>query len=385
MSVDGSVDTVIQVMKAGAADYLPKPIDFDYLHLVVSKSISRREDEFDLRALRSQMDQGGVFHGMLSAAPAMRSVFRQIQQAAVSQRPVLVQGETGTGKELVARAIHAAGPRSGTPFLSVNCGAIPGSLLEAELFGHQKGAFTGASHNRVGIMQEVGHGTLVLDDIQQMPMKMQGMLLRAVEQMEIRPVGATQAVTVSFRLVSTTNQPLTELVDSGAFRQDLLFRLNVLPIDLPPLRERQDDVLLLADHFLRKHADESGRKVYRFGPDARRWLRSQPWPGNVRELEHAVERAVVFGTSSTITVADLDGTRHPHEEPASGRSVVLTLKEARDQFEREYLLDLVRQTEGNLAATARLAGLNRQYLYAKARKLGLSLTSGVVDKDAHGS
>ncbi len=373
MSADQSLSTVIEVMKAGAADYLPKPIDFDYLHLVVGKAIIRRRDGLDLRALRSQVREGGSFHGMIGTSPGMQVVYRRIQEAAMTRRPVLVRGETGTGKELVARAIHAAGPNPDAPFISINCGAIPESLLESELFGHEKGAFTGATRARPGIMEQVGSGTLVLDDVQQMPLAMQGMLLRAVEQMEIRRVGAAAATTVSFRLVSTTNQPLDAMVSQGSFRQDLLFRLSVLPIALPPLRERHEDILALAGHFLAKHSAEGTRLVRGYTPEAQRWMLAQPWPGNVRELEHTVERALVFGSRLMITQAELAGNESLDSGPGLGADVLPTLKQARSEFERGYIEALLAQTSGNLAAAARQAGMNRQYLYVKARKLGIPL------------
>ncbi len=375
MTVDQSVDTVVQAMRKGALDFLPKPLNFDFLEILLQRTLSHRLQQRDIHFLRSQLLDKDAFEGLVGVCPAMQVVYERIRRGAATRSPVLIYGETGTGKELVARAIHNLDSCSRGDFLAINCGAMPDELLESELFGHEKGAFTGATTTHTGLLERASGGILFLDDIQQMSAAMQGALLRAVDQREIRRVGGTKAIKVDFHLVSSTNIPLEELIEQRRFRQDFFFRISTLPIELPPLRRRGEDILLLADHFLNLHAEESVRMVRGFTSAAEAWMKTYKWPGNVRELSHMIERTLVFGNSERITVEELAAGTGPavSSESLRGEPSILPLKQAREEFERSYLIDLLEVTQRNITEAARLGGLNRQYFYRKAEQLGISL------------
>ena len=373
MTVDQSVDTIVQAMKKGAVGFLPKPIDFDYLEILLSRTLKHRLQQRETHFLRTQLLGKNAFEGLVGVCPAMQVVYDRIRRGATTRCPVLISGETGTGKELVARAIHNLHSPSPGAFMAINCGAVPDALLESELFGHEKGAFTGATTAHQGLLETASGGTLLLDDLQQMSEAMQGTLLRAIDLKEIRRVGGTKSIHTDFHLLSSTNIPLKDLIAQRRFREDLFFRISTLPIELPPLRERGDDILLLADYFLNRSDNENSRSALGFTAEARAWIKTYPWPGNVRELHQTIERALIFGNSERIALADLTAGNTSAEHPEIER--LAPLKQAREDFERRYLIALLKMTRGSITEAARHAGLNRQYFYNKIERLGINYSS----------
>jgi two-component system response regulator HydG len=292
----GEVSTAVAAMRAGAEDYLTKPIDFDALLLVVERTLARQEIKSEAENLRRQLrarDKEGL-EGLLGASPAMQRVYQMVRQVSGARATVLITGESGTGKGEVARALHSLGPRKGAPFVSLHCAALAESLLESELFGHEKGSFTGADKKRIGRIEQADGGTLFLDEIGEIPAATQIKLLRVLQERTFERVGGNETIKVDVRVVAATNKNLADEVREHRFREDLYYRLNVVHIDMPPLRQRGNDVVLLAEHFLRHFARENQRRIDGFSDDARAKLVAHRWPGNVRELENAIERAVVF-------------------------------------------------------------------------------------------
>jgi two-component system, NtrC family, response regulator AtoC len=374
----GSIESAIELVKAGAFDYLTKPLSTDDLLLAVERALAesrgRRED-----AERARMAVLAIPRGFVGESPPMKALYHLISRAAASAHPVLITGESGTGKELVARALHAASGRDA--FVTVNCGALPENLLESELFGHERGAFTGADRQKDGLFQVADQGTLFLDEIAELPLPLQPKLLRALEQSEIRRVGAVVAQTINVRLLAASNRNLEQEVEVGRFRDDLFWRLNVLQVHVPPLRERAADIPALASHFLARAADEGkiplrlpGGQGSAPGPrpvpsaistDAMAALAVYPWPGNVRELRNAIYRAATLASGDEVQVADLPARICQGGEVASQISAAsrrqLTLRE----LERLYVLEVVRQTAGNKSRAAEILGLDRKTLYRK--------------------
>lgn len=357
-TADQSVRSVVEAMRLGAYDYLTKPIASDRLEVTLSNALAAGRRSRELGYLKRELHQGDPRTGFLGKSPTMEAVFERIAVAGPAEGAVLITGETGTGKELVARALHDASSRDGR-FIAVNCAGVPEALLQSELFGHVKGAFTGADRATPGLMQAAKGGTLFLDDIQLMPHGMQSALLRAVEQQRVRPVGSVEEVPTDFRLVAATNVDMMTLIDQERFRADLYYRLAALPVRVPPLRDRGDDVLLLANHFLQECSQESKE----FGQDAVEWLIRHDWPGNVRELRNVVYQAVTFSTDRVLVSADLDGI--------GAASRTEGYQQAREAFERRYFSHLLSSTGGSVREAAIQAGLNRQYVYRKLRSLGL--------------
>ena len=290
----GSIETAIQAIREGAYDYVTKPFRLDEISLLVRKALEDRYLREENRRLREAVADRYRLHNLFGASPAMQAVFALIRQAAPGDASVLITGESGTGKELVARALHYDSPRAERPFVPVNCAAVPAGLLESELFGHVKGAFTGAVAARRGLIREAEGGTLFLDEIGDMAPELQAKLLRVIEDRSVRPVGSDEAVAVDLRLIAATNKDLVVRIQEGLFREDLYYRLAVIPIQLPPLRERREDIPLLAEHFLRRAIAASGKPIHGFTPEAMSALLRHPWPGNVRELENVVARAVTL-------------------------------------------------------------------------------------------
>jgi len=348
----GSIDSAIELVKAGAFDYLTKPFGTDEMLLSVDRALSesrlRREVARLSRTVRTPLP------GFIGASRAMDELFALIQRVGPSQRAALISGESGTGKELVARAIHATSGRGA--FVAVNCSAFPENLLESELFGHEKGAFTGAGRDKPGLFETAHRGTLFLDEVTEMPASLQPKLLRALESGEIRRVGATNTRMVDVRVIAASNQNLEEAVAQGRFREDLFWRLNVVQIPVPPLRQRVADIPLLVEHFL------DGRAI---APEAIAVLAAYPWPGNVRELRNAIERAMTLSASEAIQVADL-----PPRIREEGTAAVLVSEASRKQvplrvLERDYILEVLRQVGGNKSRAAEILGLDRKTLYRK--------------------
>jgi two-component system response regulator HydG len=369
----GSTESVVRAMKAGAEDYLSKPLDLDHLAIVLEKALkSRRQDE-ELRLLKEQLIGYGSFEGLVGVSPAMQRVYGLIRRLAGSDTTVLIQGETGTGKELVPRAIHTLSPRQAKAFMPIHCGALSESILESELFGHEKGAFTGADKQKYGLIEQAQGGTLFLDEIGTMSPALQVKLLRVLQEREVLRVGGATPIPVDFRLLAATRMDLREQIEAGAFRADLFYRLSVVTIELSPLRERQGDIPLLVEHFLRMYAERNDLAFRAFTPEALQVLQAYCWPGNVRELEHAVEQAVVLGSGRSLGVADLpEHLVAALSDPKETELGHLPLRDAREAFERQYLEAALRQADGVVAEAARRAGIPRQYFYKKMKRYGIS-------------
>ncbi len=356
------VDTAVQALKAGAYDYITKPIDPDELVHLVSNALGHKRYRRELERLRENLQEVYPETKLIGNSPAMRRVLELIEMVAPTDTTVLIFGESGTGKELVARAIHAASPRRHMPMVVIHCGALTETLLESELFGHERGAFTGAQYRKKGKFEVADGGTVFLDEISDISLKTQTDLLRVLQEKEISRVGGTQSIHVDFRCVAATNKNLEDLVKAGSFRPDLYYRLKVFAIDLPPLRERREDIPLLADHFARKFATAMNKPAPKLSAGSVDLLLGYDWPGNVRELENAVERALVIGREAEIQPADFPFQLQTHK-PASGKTL--------EDVERAHIERVLRETEGNLSRAARLLDIDRTTLYNKLRRYGL--------------
>jgi two-component system, NtrC family, response regulator HydG len=372
MTGHATVETALAALRAGAYDYLTKPFeDVDLVVRVVAKAAERKRLIDRTRLLEQRLDsQDHLAHGLVGSSSAIRDVVRMVDAVAYSAATVLVQGESGTGKELVARALHARSPRGDKPLVTLNCGALSETLLESELFGHVKGAFTGAHRDQKGIFEAADGGTVFLDEIGDTPPATQVRLLRVLQDGEVKRVGAAESVRVDVRVVGATHRDLPRLVREGRFREDLFYRLNVITIPVPPLRDRIDDVPLLAAHFLRSYAGRLGSPARTLAPDAVELLCSHRWPGNVRELENAIERAVVLCRGEAITPAELPPTITRHTAPLvrlpatdEAELATMTYMAAKDQalrrFEKSYVQALMRASDGSISGAARKAGMDR--------------------------
>jgi len=352
-----SVDGAVTAMKSGALDYLTKPFTDEELFAAVRQALDRQE------ARRTNIDKIHQFvgrHGLLGKSEAIQKVFEQIDRASSTRATVLITGESGTGKELVARAIHYESDRASAPFVPVNCGAIPHELLESELFGHVKGSFTGATDSRSGFFLTAEGGTVFLDEVGETSKSMQIKLLRVLQDREVRMVGASRSVKVDVRIIVATNKDLSVMVQDGGFRDDLYFRINVIPIHLPPLRDRDSDVVFLAQHFAAKFASEFGRPVPEFTDRVMEIFREYSWPGNVRELENVVQRLIVMTTSTVIDAPDLPSLMR-FSVPSLQENLTRTLAEA----EMEYIRKVLASVEGNKTKAAQILGVDRKTLRAK--------------------
>jgi DNA-binding NtrC family response regulator len=366
----GRLDDAIGAMRHGVYDFLTKPIDVDHLRFIVRRALQERQLKDELAALRRQLQKHHAFHGMLSKNPRMHAVFELIRNVGDTTTTVLIEGETGTGKEEVARAIHASSPRRAGPLVAVNCAALPETLLESELFGHEKGAFTGALARRPGRFELANGGTLFLDEVGDVPPTMQAKLLRVLQERRFERVGGTESIEVDVRIIAATNRPLQQLVRQQKFRKDLFYRLNVLKIDLPPLRERPEVISLLAAHFAEKFA-RPGEEPKRFAPEAMQVLINYRWPGNVRELENVVER---------VSVTSLDGVIAPESLPPSllapapvklpfaidlDRPLPDVIHETVAALEQQYIRKALQKSRGNVSRCARICGLSRRSMTTK--------------------
>ena len=352
LTAHGSIPDAVSATQQGVFSFLTKPFDGKELLVEIEKALSltgagfgRAEEDVKWRK------------DIICRSPVMEDLLNKAKLMAANDSNVLITGESGTGKELLAKAIHLASSRSSKPFVAVNCGAIPEELLESELFGHIKGSFTGAVQNYTGLFRSAQGGTLLLDEIGDMPVSLQVKLLRVIQEKQVRPVGSTKSVNVDVRIISATHRDLEKTIEDGNFRQDLYYRLNVVPMEMPPLSERREDIPILVAHFLEKLYKRTGKKVTGFAPDAMEMLLSAPWPGNVRQLLNVVEQAVVFAITPVISVDLLNSTIRENSEK------IPTFLEARMEFEREYLVSLLQMTKGNVTQAAKFASRNRTDFY----------------------
>jgi two-component system nitrogen regulation response regulator NtrX len=370
ISGHGNIESAVRAIKIGAFDFIEKPLSLEKTVLVVANAVRQRRLEVENRELRATVDRR---YAMIGDSQAIRQLQEQVAMAAPTNGRVLIHGENGTGKELVARSIHMRSRRMKGPFIEVNCAAIPEELIESELFGHMKGAFTGAFTDRRGKFELADGGTLFLDEIGDMSLKTQAKVLRALQEQVVEPVGGTSSVKVDVRVIAATNKDLPTEIRAGRFREDLYFRLNVIPIFVPPLRDRDNDIPVLADHFMVEFAREYGRRAKRLDQGAATGLRSYRWPGNVRELRNVIERLMIMVPGDTIGLADLafleSGGIAAADQPGTP---ALPLHDARERFERDYILRALAAQNGNISRTADALGVERSNLYRKMRAFGIA-------------
>jgi DNA-binding NtrC family response regulator len=368
----GSVESAVEAIRAGAFDFLTKPLIDEELEMAIQRALNQRKVLEENRNLKAQLDMRFGLENIVGHDHRMLRVYDMIQSVADTKATVLITGESGTGKSLIARAIHRASSRRNQPFVEVACGALPETLLESELFGHVAGAFTGAVGEKIGKFKQADGGTMFLDEVSTSSPNMQVKLLRVLQDLEFEQVGGTKTFTIDTRVILATNDDLGKGVAEGRFRQDLFYRINVINIELPPLRERISDIPLLARHFLDRMARESGKQVQGFSEEAMHALQAYRWPGNVRELQNVIERAVLLGKGGIIGLADLPtglAAAGPMAlEPLEGRS----LKQALANPERQIILDVLEAHQWNRMATAEALGINRTTLYKKMKRLGLN-------------
>ena len=370
MTAFGSIDQAVQAVKEGAYDYINKPFKIDEMLLTIEKALEERRLRHEVSALRQELRTRYHFENLIGKSRAMQEIFGLIEQVAGSRSTVMVYGKSGTGKELVAKAIHYNSPRTSRAFVAVNCAAIPAELLESELFGHERGSFTGAIATKVGKFELATGGSLFLDEVGSMRLDLQAKILRALQEREVERVGGTRTIKIDVRVIAATNRDLKKAVEEGAFREDLYYRLNVVPITLPDLKDRQEDIPLLANHFVQKFAQESNPAIREISKEAMAVLMSHAWPGNVRELENVIERAVTLGHGPAVLPADLPpnlvGGANPLER-ALAREATL------EDLERDYIAMILQRTKGHQIRAATILGIDRRTLYRKIRRYGLKL------------
>jgi two-component system response regulator HydG len=362
----GSLDTAIGAIRAGAYDFITKPLEVEALALALQRAVRHRSLSEEVRRLRRLVDEPHEFQELVGTSPAMRRLRRFLDRIVDSDASVLVTGESGTGKEVIARVLHDRGPRQKGPFVAVNCAAMPEALLESELFGHARGAFTDARNARTGLFVQADGGTLLLDEVGEMPMSLQPKLLRALQERRVRPVGGETEIPFDVRLLATTNRDLETAIEEGRFREDLYFRVNVINVNVPPLRARGGDVLFLAQHFLKTLAADAEKAVTGISPAAAERLARYTWPGNVRELQNCIERAVALTRYDEIVVDDLPETVRHYE-----RSHVLVVGDdpselvPLEEVERRYVVRVMEAVGGNKTLAAQVLGVGRKTLYRK--------------------
>ncbi|NUM74103.1 sigma-54-dependent Fis family transcriptional regulator, partial [candidate division KSB1 bacterium] len=373
MSAHGTIEKAVKSMKLGAYDFIQKPFPSDRLLVTVRNALTTSSLKQEIDSLRSELKDRFQFKNIIGQSGVMQEVFRALEKVVNSNVTVLIQGESGTGKELIARAIHYHNPqRSNKPFVAVNCSALPESLLESELFGHEKGAFTGATGKRIGKFEVASGGSIFLDEIGLMTPATQAKMLRILQEREFERVGGNELVKVDVRVISATNKDLEEAVRTNEFREDLFYRISVFPIKLPPLRDRREDIPLLAAHFIDKFARQESKEVEGIAPDALELLMAYNWPGNVRELENAIERAVVLSSTREITPKDLPNTVRSIGEKRIYESDN-TLSSWIEKLEEEALRNALLENGGNISQTAKKLGIGRATIYRKAKKYGLPM------------
>lgn len=375
-----TVRDAVELVKEGAFDYIAKPFEMEHVAAVIRRALRLAEVVRDNERLRGELEGRYSFENLIGTSQPFRRVIEQVTEVCETRATVMLNGESGTGKEVVARAIHFNSPRRNKPFVAINCAAIPETLLESELFGHVKGAFTGALANRVGRFAAADGGTLFLDEIGDMPIAVQAKLLRAVQERSFEPVGGTRSQTVDVRLIAATHRDMRQAVASGEFREDLFYRLNVFPIQLPALRERREDIPILAAHFLATLAEAMGKRVTGFTPAALSAMDGYDWPGNIRELHNCVERAVIVAKSPTIDVPDLPrdlfegGARRAERDRLPN-----DLDAELERLERGFIIEALRRTDGVQVQAARLLGIAERSLWHRIKKLDVKLGRKIVE------
>jgi len=367
ISGHGNIETAVKATKLGAFDFLEKPLTIQKISVVAKNALEHRRLQIENSRLRQDTESR---YRIIGESVPMKALRHELALMAGTNGRVLIFGESGTGKELVAHALHAMSPRTAEPFVEVNCAAIPEELIESELFGHIKGSFTSAHETKIGKFQKADGGTIFLDEVGDMSLRTQAKVLRALEEQRFEPVGAGASVQVDVRVVAATNKNLDEEIERGNFREDLFYRLNVIPFHVPPLRDRREDIPLLADYFLREFTTAYGRKPKELTPEAYRILQDYHWPGNVRELRNLIERIVILNPQVRVDARHipLNVTRRPAERPMDRFG---SLAEVREAVEREYILKKLEETNGNVTRTAELLGMERSNLYRKMKTLGI--------------
>ena len=370
MTAFGSIDQAVQAVKDGAYDYINKPFKIDEMLLTIEKALDERRLRHEVSALRQELHTRYHFENLIGKSRPMQEVFGLIEQVAGSRSTVMVYGKSGTGKELVAKAVHYNSQRSSKNFVAVNCAAIPAELLESELFGHERGAFTGAIATKVGKFELATGGTLFLDEVGSMRLDLQAKILRALQEREIERVGGSRTIKIDVRVIAATNRDLKKAVEEGTFREDLYYRLNVVPITLPDLKDRPEDIPLLANHFVQKFGQESNSGIREISKEAMAILISHTWPGNVRELENVIERAATLGRGPAVQPSDLP----PHLAGGTNPLERALAKEATlEDLEKDYIAMILRRTKGHQIRAASILGIDRRTLYRKIRRYGLRL------------
>jgi two-component system response regulator GlrR len=364
----GTIKSAVNAMKKGAYGYLTKPFEGHELLLQIDNCLEKRRLSREVKNLRQLVKKKYGFDNIIGKSDKMKKVFEQVTLAAATDSNVYIEGKSGTGKELIAKTLHVASNRKDGPFIAVNCAAIPDTLMESELFGYEKGAFTGASKDKKGLFAEASGGTFFLDEISEMSLSMQAKILRALEEKEFYPVGSRQTVKVDARIIAASNKNLEQEVEKGRFREDLFYRIHVIPIKLPPLQERKEDIPILSRHFLQKFSKEMGREINGFSINAMQKLISYPWPGNIRELENTIECAVAMSKRDIITQDLILESQEINPER------LISFKDAKESFEKNYLIQLLELTRGNVSKAAKLAGKYRADVYELIKKYNLKMT-----------
>ena len=370
-----TVRTAVEAMKLGAYDYVTKPFDVDELRLIVNRALSNQALLKEVKYLRERIDERYDFGRMIGKGKGMKHIFHLIEQIAPSRATVLVMGESGPGKELVSRAIHHQSPRKNFPFITINCAAIPETLIESELFGHEKGAFTNAIEKKLGRCEVAHQGTLFLDEIGELSLATQAKILRFLEEKEFNRVGSSKTIKVDVRLITATNKDLTQQIKKGEFREDLYYRINVVPIVIPPLRDRKEDIPLLIEHFIKKINEENGKRVKGVSEEALTWMTQYDWPGNVRELENLIERMVALTPNEYIQPSELPFSSLDTPKTNGLKESILqgnlSLLKAEEEFERELISDALKRANNVQSQAAELLGISRRILKYKIDKLGI--------------
>lgn len=367
----GSIETAIAALRKGAVDYILKPVEFDELLVKLKRLISDRRLAIENKLLRSELNRQYDFEKIIGRSPAMQRVFETVTKVAATDGTVLITGKSGTGKELIARAIHFNSKRNSKPFIAVNCGAIVENLFESELFGHKRGSFTGATTDRDGFFKVAHGGTIFLDEVSEIPLHLQVKLLRAIELKEVTPVGTSTPISVDIRIIASTNRNLKKEVEEGKYREDLFYRLNVVEIQLPSLAEKVEDIPFLVQHFVNKYALEMGKNVKGVDNEVMKSLTEHTWKGEVRELENIIERAVIFAEGPLVTIDDIPGFLVQSQSPGYSLDALRTLKEAVDDFERHYIGHMLKRHEYNKEATAKALKISLSSLYRKIEELNI--------------